>query len=102
MREKGVSNIDILLVAYNHGYQDKWIVRNAYKIPATVSMGVGRTFALLTGYQPKDPVYIENLNLSWLYRLFTQPARYKRILKAFPLFPIKLYENNLKQYINSQ
>lgn len=102
MREKGVSNIDILLVAYNHGFQDKWIARNAQKIPATVSMGVGRTFALLTGYQPKEPVFIEKLNLSWLYRLFTQPTRYKRILKAFPAFPFIVYKNNLKLYIDSQ
>ena len=99
MHKAGVSNIDILLVAYNHGFQDKWISRNAHKIPATVSMGVGRTFALLAGVQPKEPNFFEQNNLSWLYRLFVQPSRYRRILKAFPLFPFKVYLHNLKTHV---
>jgi N-acetylglucosaminyldiphosphoundecaprenol N-acetyl-beta-D-mannosaminyltransferase len=99
MQTIGVTNVDILLVAYNHGYQDKWISRNAHKIPATLSIGVGRTFAVLAGYWPKEPLFIEQNNLGWLYRLITQPSRLKRIYKAFPLFPLKVFINNIKSPI---
>jgi len=97
MQLKGVNNVDILLVAYNHGYQDKWIARNAHKIPATVSMGVGRTFAVLANYWGKEPVFVEKNNLSWLYRLVTQPYRLPRIYKAFPKFPLAVFISSLKK-----
>ena len=96
MAKNDIDHIDILLVAYNHNYQDKWITRNAHKIPATVSMGVGRTFALLVGNQSKEPSYMNSHGLSWLYRLVTQPSRISRALKAFPVFPLKLFISTLK------
>lgn len=96
MKQAGVVDIDLLFVAYNHVHQEKWITRNAYKIPAKVSIGVGGTFAYITGYQRIEPKIYKRFHLSWLYRLFTQPRRLRRVMNAFPIFPLKVFLNEYK------
>lgn len=91
MVEKGLNRIDFLFVAYNHRYQEKWIIRNKDKISAKVSIGCGGTFDFIVGNCTLPPeLYVRN-NLGWLYRLIKQPWRVKRILKAFPTFPMKVF-----------
>lgn len=97
MNEKGVDHIDFLFVAYGHNHQEKWIVRNSNKIPARVSIGVGGTFDFIIGQCELPPEIYAKKNLGWLYRLIKQPWRIKRIYKAFPLFPIKVYINSLQK-----
>lgn len=50
MVENDVESIDILFVAYNHRYQEKWIKRNMHKIPARVGLGVGQHLITLVGF----------------------------------------------------
>ena len=95
MDNSGVSHIDFLFVAYNHNWQEKWIVRNIYKIPAKVSVGLGGTFDYIMGHSRLPPNILVKMNLGWLYRLITQPWRISRIFKAFPNFPLKVYKNNI-------
>jgi len=97
MRKKSVNNIDFLFVAYNHIYQEKWIMRNKDKISAKVSIGCGGTFDFIVGNCHLPPTIYAKNNLGWLYRLFKQPWRYKRILKAFPIFPMKIYLNSIEK-----
>ena len=96
MQDSNVEHIDFLLVAYNHLHQEKWILRNSYKLPARISIGVGGTFDYLSGYKKTSPEKIGRRNLEWLFRLVTQPWRFVRISKAFPIFPLKIYLESLK------
>lgn len=96
MREKGVDHIDFLFVAYGHVNQEKWIVRNNYKIPAKVSIGCGGTLDYIVGHCNLPPEIYVNKNLEWLYRVIKQPWRIKRIIKAFPLFPLKVFKDSIK------
>lgn len=89
--------IDIVFVAYGHGKQEKWIERNKEKINATCFVGIGGTFNYISKDELATPLFMKNLNLEWLYRLLTQQWRLKRILKAFPLFPLKLYLDTIKR-----
>ncbi len=91
MEEKGINKIDFLFVAYNHVHQEKWIIRNKDKIPAKVSIGCGGTFDFIVGNCSLPPTIYVKYNLGWLYRLIKQPWRLKRIIKAFPIFPMKVY-----------
>jgi len=91
MAEKGINKIDFLFVAYNHLHQEKWIMRNKDKIPAKVSIGCGGTFDFIVGNCSLPPDIYAKYNLGWLYRLIKQPWRIKRIIKAFPIFPMKVY-----------
>lgn len=96
MEAVGVDKIDILFVGYNHGWQEKWIERNADTIPAKVCIGVGGSIDYIAGNYREVPIFFVKNNLEWLYRLLTQPWRFSRIIKAFPTFPIKIFIQSIK------
>jgi N-acetylglucosaminyldiphosphoundecaprenol N-acetyl-beta-D-mannosaminyltransferase len=77
---------DILLVAYGHPQQDLWIARNQPFLQIPVATGVGGVFDYLSGRVPLAPAWLRRIGLEWLYRLFHQPRRWRRILVAVPLF----------------
>src|SRR3989344_1703488 len=96
MKNNNVNHIDFLFVAHGHPKQEKWINRNAQKIPARISMGVGGTFDYIAYPKKRAPNIFIKYKLEWLYRLIIQPWRFKRIINAFPIFPIKVYLSSLK------
>ena len=71
---------DILLVAYGAPRQDLWIARHKDDLGVPVSMGVGGAFDFVAGVQKRAPAWLIRLNLEWLWRLITQPWRWKRQL----------------------
>ncbi len=86
MKESNVNEIDILLVAYGHFKQEKWIGRNSSKVPARVSVGVGGTLDYLSGNLKRAPKIFRDFGMEWFYRLLTQPRRIIRIIKATLIF----------------
>ena len=96
MNKNNVDHIDFLFVAYGHPKQEKWISKNAHKIPARISIGVGGTFDYIVYPKKRAPEIFIKYNLEWLYRLIIQPWRIRRILNAFPIFPVKVYLSSLK------
>jgi N-acetylglucosaminyldiphosphoundecaprenol N-acetyl-beta-D-mannosaminyltransferase len=79
------ANADILCVAYGAPAQEFWIERNLVRLPAAVAMGVGGAFDFLSGRQRRAPLFLQRLGLEWLYRLYREPWRWKRML-AIPRF----------------
>lgn len=79
---------DILFVAFGHPKQDKWIARLREKLNVPVSMGVGGSFDFIAGVVPRAPLWLQRLNLEWLYRLWKQPWRAGRIFNAVVRFPL--------------
>ena len=71
---------DILLVAYGAPKQDLWIARHKEDLGVPVSMGVGGAFDFVAGVQKRAPAWLIRLNLEWLWRLVTQPWRWRRQL----------------------
>jgi len=96
MKDNNVKRIDVLLVAYNPIQQEMWIQRNANKIPATISLGIGRTFDYISEEMKRPPPVYEKIHLSWLYTLIKQPWRMKRVAMSFPLFPLKVFKESIK------
>ncbi len=92
MRKNKISELDFLFVAYNHFNQERWIVRNATKIPAKVCIGVGGTFDYLAGYLPRK----ESHRFEWFFRLLQQPWRFRRIFNAVIKFPSAVFLYSLK------
>ncbi|MEA3338106.1 MAG: WecB/TagA/CpsF family glycosyltransferase [Chloroflexota bacterium] len=76
---------DILLVAYGAPAQEKWIARYLHELAVPVVIGVGGAFDHIAGVQRRAPVWVQNLHLEWLFRLVTQPWRWRRQL-ALPKF----------------
>lgn len=78
---------DILLVAFGHPKQEYFIKENLTKMPSVkVAMGVGGTFDFISGKIPRSPKVFQKLGLEWLFRLFRQPGRFKRIWQAVFVF----------------
>jgi N-acetylglucosaminyldiphosphoundecaprenol N-acetyl-beta-D-mannosaminyltransferase len=75
---------DVLLVAYPSVPQEMWIARNLAHTGAAVGMGVGAAFDFCAGVQVRAPLWMQRLGLEWLYRLFREPRRWRRML-ALPL-----------------
>ncbi len=76
---------DILLVAYGAPVQDLWIARHRAEVAVPVMMGIGGTLDFVAGTAPRPPAIYHRLGLEWLYRLWTQPWRWRRQLRL-PIF----------------
>lgn len=80
------SQADILYVAYGAPAQDKWIDRNRGRIPSVrVAIGIGGSLDFITGKAIRAPRLMQRLGLEWLYRLWREPWRWRRML-ALPRF----------------
>jgi N-acetylglucosaminyldiphosphoundecaprenol N-acetyl-beta-D-mannosaminyltransferase len=73
---------DILLVAYGPVRQDIWIAEHLPQLPVRLAIGLGGTFDYVAGVKKTPPKIIRATGLEWMYRLFTQPHRMKRIRNA--------------------
>ena len=80
---------DFLLVALGAPKQERWIRDNFDRLPnVKVAIGIGGAIDYCSGHVRRAPARAQSLGLEWLYRLFLQPERYRRILKAVAVFPV--------------
>ncbi len=71
---------DLLCVAYGAPAQDLWIHRNLSRLPAAVAIGVGGAYDFLSGRKSRAPEIMQRSGLEWLYRLYREPWRWRRML----------------------
>jgi N-acetylglucosaminyldiphosphoundecaprenol N-acetyl-beta-D-mannosaminyltransferase len=76
---------DILFVGLGAGRQERWLNRHLKELNVPVSMVVGGSLDVISGKKRRAPAWIQKLYIEWLYRLFTEPNRWKRQL-ALPKF----------------
>lgn len=81
------SKADILLVAYGAPKQDLWIDKHRDRLNVKVAIGVGGAFDYISGIVPRAPGWMRQLGLEWVYRLYKQPWRWRRMVRL-PLFVI--------------
>ena len=82
-----VAPVDILLVAYGAPRQERWLARNLAASGATIGIGVGGTFNFIAGVSRRPPRVVQRFGLGWLFRLVTEPWRWRRQL-ALPRFAL--------------
>jgi N-acetylglucosaminyldiphosphoundecaprenol N-acetyl-beta-D-mannosaminyltransferase len=88
-REINALGPDFLLVALGAPKQERWIRDNFDRIPnVKVAIGIGGAIDYCSGHVRRAPERAQSLGLEWLYRLFLQPERYRRMLKAVAVFPV--------------
>jgi N-acetylglucosaminyldiphosphoundecaprenol N-acetyl-beta-D-mannosaminyltransferase len=80
---------DVLCVAYGAPAQDIWIARNLTRLPVALAVGVGGAYDFISGRQRRAPRAMQRLGLEWLYRLYREPWRWRRML-ALPRFAIQV------------
>ena len=79
------SEADILFVAMGSPKQEQWIAENREAINASFCMGVGGTFDVVSGKVKWAPAICRKTGTEWLYRLVSEPKRWRRQL-ALPKF----------------
>lgn len=87
---------DVLFVAYGAPKQDLWIATHREALGAPAMMGVGGAFDHLVGVRKRAPAWVQRLNLEWLFRLITQPWRWRRQL-ALPRFVWAVWRDTVKR-----
>ncbi len=73
---------DMLFCAFGPFKQERWIAAHIKDSPIMFAVGLGGTFDYMLGKVPLPPAIIRKSGLEWLYRLFTQPTRFRRIINA--------------------
>ena len=68
------------------------MARNQPALGIPVAMGVGGAFNFLAGTSPAPPAWVGRLGLIWLYRLLTEPWRWRRQLVLLPFAGLALAE----------
>jgi N-acetylglucosaminyldiphosphoundecaprenol N-acetyl-beta-D-mannosaminyltransferase len=80
-RRVGECRADCVFVAFGCPKQDYWIATHKALANAPVAIGVGGTFRVLGGLQPRAPAWMQAAGLEWLHRLGQEPGRlWKRYL----------------------
>ncbi len=75
----------LILVGLGVPRQEIWISENRSLCPEAIWIGVGGSFDIWSGVKSRAPNWLKDNNLEWLYRLYQEPWRWRRML-ALPQF----------------
>lgn len=78
----------VILVGLGVPRQEFWIAQHRHLCPNAVWIGVGGSFDIWAGVKTRAPSWLRNNNLEWVYRLYQEPWRWRRML-ALPRFAWK-------------
>jgi len=78
----------VIFVGLGVPRQELWIAQNRHLCPQAIWIGVGGSFDIWSGTKSRAPAWLGNNNLEWLYRLYQEPWRWRRML-ALPEFALK-------------
>lgn len=75
----------LILVALGVPRQEIWIAQHRHLCPQSIWMGIGGAFDIWGGAKSRAPSWFCEHNLEWLYRLYQEPSRWRRMM-VLPLF----------------
>lgn len=94
-----IKEAEIIFVNFGAPEQEKFIFENRQEFPkAKILVGVGGTFDFLAGRIRRAPLFMRAIGLEWLWRLFQEPKRFRRIWNAVVIFPIVVIMEKNKNY----
>ena len=76
--------------------QEFWIAQHRHLCPQATWIGVGGSFDIWAGIKSRAPVWLRDNHLEWLYRLYQEPWRWRRMM-ALPEFALKAIAQRLKK-----
>jgi len=90
------SGAEILLVGFGAPKQEMWIQQHLEQLKhVKIAIGIGGTFDFIAGIIPRAPKVMRQMGLEWLFRLYKQPKRIKRIWNAAIIFPYQIIRDRL-------
>ena len=92
------SEPQIIFVGLGCPLQEKWMSDNYQRIRQGVLIGVGAAFDFISGKVKQAPVFMQNLGLEWLFRLYQEPLRlWKRYLILNSAFVFHIAKKKLQR-----
>lgn len=85
----------LVLVGLGVPRQELWIATHRHLCPQAIWIGVGGSFDIWSGSKERAPAWLANHHLEWLYRLYQEPWRWKR-MSALPKFALLSIVQRLK------
>ncbi len=99
MHQASIRQADIIFVAFGAPYQEEWIAREMlFCKQGVLLMGVGGSFDIIAGDKPRAPHWIQHIGGEWLYRLWLEPWRWRRMLVLPQFVFLVLREKVLSLY----
>lgn len=89
----------LILVGLGVPRQELWIAQHRHLCPQAIWIGVGGSFDIWAGIKSRAPVWLRDNHLEWLYRLYQEPWRWRR-MSALPQFALKAIGQRLKQVLS--
>ncbi len=71
---------DVLFAALGMPYQEHWLYEHRKELGCKVAVGVGGSFDVLAGLVRRAPALWQRLKVEWLWRLLSDPKRWRRYL----------------------
>lgn len=87
---------DIILVGFGSPRQEQFMYRYKNTLNTKVMVGVGGSLDILAGHLKRAPKLYRKLGMEWLYRLFLEPSRIKR-MSVIPIFILKCMKERYKK-----
>ncbi len=75
----------LILVGLGVPRQEFWIAQHRHLSPTATWIGVGGSFDVWAGAKSRAPRWLRDNHLEWVYRLYQEPWRWRRML-ALPQF----------------
>lgn len=75
----------LILVGLGVPRQEFWIAKHRHLCPNATWIGVGGSFDVWAGVKTRAPGWLRDNHLEWVYRLYQEPWRWRRML-ALPQF----------------
>lgn len=85
---------NLILVGLGVPRQELWIAQNRHLCPQAIWIGVGGSFDIWAGQKSRAPIWLRDNNLEWLYRLYQEPWRWRRMM-VLPQFALKAISQRL-------
>jgi len=73
--------------------QELWIAQHRHLCPQAIWIGVGGSLDIWAGIKSRAPAWFRDNHLEWLYRLYQEPWRWRRMM-ALPQFALKAVVKN--------
>ncbi len=89
----------LILVGLGVPRQELWIAKHRHLCPEAIWIGVGGSFDIWAGLKSRAPVWLRDNHLEWLYRLYQEPWRWRRMM-ALPQFALKAIGQRLKKVLS--
>lgn len=95
-RRIAATGADLLLVALGAPHQERWIRRHLPATGAKVAIGVGGLFDFYAGRIARAPLWVREIGLEWVYRLWREPRRmWRRYLVGNGVFLARVLAERL-------